>query len=174
MAFTGDDEYFARLITACQSRLYAYICAMVPDAEKAHDILQQANLVMLRKSDQYSRDQDFVAWACKVAYYEVLAARRDRARDRHTFSEKFFECIAGTAAERDEQFDQRQAALTRCIEKLTPRQRQMLQRRYGREGSVQQVARALGRSVASVSQMLYRIRLTLADCIRRTLAEKEA
>jgi len=79
MAFTGDDEYFARLITACQSRLYAYICAMVPDAEKAHDILQQANLVMLRKSDQYSRDQDFVAWACKVAYYEVLAARRDRA-----------------------------------------------------------------------------------------------
>jgi len=64
--------------------------------------------------------------------------------------------------------------LTRCIEKLTPRQRQMLQRRYGREGSVQQVARALGRSVASVSQMLYRIRLTLADCIRRTLAEEEA
>lgn len=174
MAFTDRDEQFARQLTACQSRLYAYISAMVPDPERAHDVLQQANVVMLRKCDDYEPGQDFVAWACKVAYFEALAARRDHARDRLKFSDRFFECIAAAAAERTAGFDRRQAALVHCMDKLPDEQRTLLRRRYGRGGSVKLIAETMGQSVAAISQSLYRIRQALAQCIRRTLAEEDA
>ena len=69
------DEFIVHL-TACQNRLYAYVFSLLPDRERRRDVLQETNLVLWRKSDQFMAGTDFGAWACKVAYFEVLAERR--------------------------------------------------------------------------------------------------
>ena len=38
----------------------------------AEDVLQEANLVLWRKFDQYQEGTNFFAWACQIIRYEVL------------------------------------------------------------------------------------------------------
>ena len=69
---------FVRRLTGCQPRLYAYIMTLVLDPHEADDVLQQANLVMWEKLDEFLACENFDALACRVAYFQVLAYRRDR------------------------------------------------------------------------------------------------
>ena len=43
---------FVRLLTDSQSRLYAYIFALVGDEAAVSDVLQETNLVLLEKCDE--------------------------------------------------------------------------------------------------------------------------
>ena len=72
----GGHDQFVLEIIAAQSRLYAYILSLVLNREKARDILQQTNLVLLEKEREFEWGTNFGAWASRVAYYEVLTDRR--------------------------------------------------------------------------------------------------
>ncbi len=170
MEFSDRTERFATQLTACQSRLYAYIMTLMPEPERAHDVLQEANLVMLRKSSEYVEGHDFVAWACKVAYFEVLSYRRNRARDRHRFDDEFLAHLAEASASRASGFEDRRRALHECLSVLPTDQRDLLMQRYEPGSSVKSIGLRLGRPVASISQTLYRVRNTLLDCVRGKMA----
>ncbi|NLE38742.1 MAG: RNA polymerase subunit sigma, partial [Pirellulaceae bacterium] len=64
-------------------------------------------------------------------------------------------------------------AMTDCLEKLRPRDRRMIADRYSRNLSGKQLAEQLGRTADSVFHSLHRIRTTLVECVRRTLASEE-
>jgi len=61
-----------RRLTGCQPRLYAYITTLVLDPHEADDVLQQANLVMWEKLDEFLACENFDALACRVAYFQVM------------------------------------------------------------------------------------------------------
>lgn len=63
---------------------------------------------------------------------------------------------------------QRQA-LRHCLKTLSQRQQELLARRYGGT-SVEVIASEAGRSAASISQTLYRLRMLLKRCIESNLA----
>ena len=96
----GPSEGFIREMTGCQGRLYAYILTLLPDLDAANDILQETNLIIWRKWREYSEGTSFHAWVCRIAYYAVLAYRRDSVRDRHLFEEELIGEIARTATKR--------------------------------------------------------------------------
>ena len=67
---------------------------------------------MLEKLDEFAAQKiDFIPWALKVCYFEVLADRRDRARDKHVFDDAALSCLSEHIAERSETFLERQRAL---------------------------------------------------------------
>ena len=99
MATDNPRQRFLRSLVASQPRLYAYVVSLLHDPERAYDVLQQANVVMLDKADEFSdQGKPFLPWAFKVCYYEVLSERRDRGRCRHVFDDDFLETIADMAA----------------------------------------------------------------------------
>ena len=53
---------FVRRLTGCQPRLYAYIMTLVLDPHEADDVLQQANLVMWEKLDEFSVARTLTPW----------------------------------------------------------------------------------------------------------------
>ncbi len=65
---------------ACQDRVYTYTRTLLPNAENARDVLQETNIVLWRKRNEFKPGTDFVAWACKVAYYQALSFLRDAGR----------------------------------------------------------------------------------------------
>lgn len=174
MKFTESQRRFSQQLTEAQPRLYAYIMAVLPDADAADEVLQRANVVILEKADRYDPAADFTAWACKVAYYEVLGYRRDRGREHARFDEASLERIADAAADRAGDLDRRRRLLRACMAKLTEEQRTLLLRRYQPGESVQHIADDLGRPVGSISQTLYRIRRLLVDCVREDDADADA
>lgn len=168
------SEQFVSQLTACQSRVYAYITTLVHDPVAAQDILQEANLVLCRKAAEVNDDMDFVGWACRIAYYQVLAHRRDAGRDRHHFDDALLSQLAERSAARSASFEQRSLALRTCMGKLTDAQRDLLHRRYTDNQSIKSVAESLGRPAGSITQTLHRIRKTLLECIGRHTAEDDS
>jgi RNA polymerase sigma-70 factor (ECF subfamily) len=84
------------------------------------------------------------------------------------------ERVAETAVEQAAalQLDERRVALATCVEKLNPRDRDLLTRRFAEGATTQSTAAEVGRSVDAVYKALAKIRQALFDCVTRTLAQE--
>ncbi|MEM9353118.1 MAG: sigma-70 family RNA polymerase sigma factor [Planctomycetota bacterium] len=165
----GGHEAFVLQIVEHQQRLYAYICSLVLNRDRARDLLQQLNVVLLEKEADFEAGTNFGAWSSKVAFYEVLAYRRRQGRDRHLFSEELLSMIADEAEDVTSDLEDRLAALRDCLDKLDEPQRQLVESRYGPGGSVKEIAKLSQKTPGAISAELFRIRNALADCIGRRL-----
>jgi len=162
---------FVRLIAEAQRRLYAYILTLVPRPDVADDILQETNMVLWEKCDQFELGTDFSAWAATIAHFQTLAYLKRHNRQRWLrFDDELIGKLAPVAAERVDAFDDRRRALHHCLSKLPEADRQLIRCRYNEDTPVKHVAEQVGRSAGAIKQALYRIRGTLLQCIEKTLA----
>lgn len=167
------SENYIQNIIRLQPQLYAYILTLVNDVGAADDVLQETNLVLWRKFDEYNTDASFEGWAFRIARFQCLNYWKIRARDRLVFDEAELAKIAERAEQRLTEIGDQLHALRHCLSQLTPRQRELLEGRYGPDGSVKQLATDLGRTEGAISQALYRIRSALLDCIHASLSQTE-
>jgi RNA polymerase sigma-70 factor, ECF subfamily len=169
------SEQFVTWVAGAQRPLYAYIRSLVGPWAEPEDVLQEVNLVLCRKAHEFDGRGRFLTWACRVAYFQVLAYLKRRQRDKHLYlDEALLADLAGPLAAQVEQLDPRLEALRHCLGQLAPRHRRMVTARYARGGSVQAVAEREGRPAGSVRVTLHRIRLLLLACIERTVAKGSA
>jgi RNA polymerase sigma-70 factor (ECF subfamily) len=154
---------------ACQRRLYAYVLSIVFDKDRAREIVQNTNLVLLQKKSEFEAGTSFGAWACRVAFFFFFAGPSRAQRNRHDFDDEMIATLAGKAEIAAENADRRIEALESCLEKLPADQRQLVQQRYAPGGSVADLAATNNKSPAAVSSLLYRIRCLLVECIERKL-----
>lgn len=93
---------FALSLTEAQPAIYACIYAVLPNRGIAHDLLQETNLTLLRKADDFEPVTNFNAWATRIARYHVLNHRRKMNRDRLVFDEALIEELCSRQVERDD------------------------------------------------------------------------
>lgn len=164
-----NSDEFVKLLTASQPALYACILSLLPDRTAAQDVLQETNLTLWHKGEEFEPGTSFMAWASRIARYHVLNHRRKMKRDRLVFDEDLFEELAARQAMRAEDADQYARMLRRCLEKLPQEQRELTAQRYAPGGSVKKIAESRNKTVGAISQMLYRIRETLLNCISQRM-----
>ncbi|MEN6449267.1 MAG: sigma-70 family RNA polymerase sigma factor [Thermoguttaceae bacterium] len=169
------DE-FVDLFSRNARRLYGYVYTMLPCWSDADDVFQETSRVMWQKFAEFRSGTDFFAWARQVARYQVLYFRQRQQRGRVKFTDAFLDAVANTAAENSDQLEAEQRALAQCLEKLRPRQREIVALRFAQETSTQAVAAKLGMSTDAVYKALSRIQSTLLECVSRTVHDpgKEA
>ncbi|QDT94988.1 sigma-70 family RNA polymerase sigma factor [Gimesia aquarii] len=165
-----NGREFIALFTKSQRRLYLYILSMVPHPIEAEEILQNANLIIWKKAQQFEVGTNFFAWACQIAHYEILKFRKKRSRDKHQFSDEFVSQVAEAVKENQDVFELRRNALMFCLDKLRQKDRELIQKRYQGSNQGMDLADELGRPVNSVYQSLGRVRRTLFECINRYIA----
>lgn len=168
------SKAFLRLFMQNERRLYAYVLTVLPNRADADDVFQEAILVMWDKFDAAHPPADFAAWGCRIAYYKVLDAYKRNRRGRVVFSQEVLERVAETAVEQAGalQLDERREALSRCVERLGPRDRDLLARRFAAGATTQSVSEQVGRSVEAVYKALAKLRHALFECVRQTLARE--
>jgi RNA polymerase sigma-70 factor (ECF subfamily) len=159
-----------QLLTGTQSRLYSYICSLMGEAAGARDVLQEANLVLWDKAEDYDPSRPFLPWAYRIAYLQVRAYRKKCARSRLVFNDQLVSELAEEFLSRDEDHDRRLEALEDCLGKLAGPRREIIDRRYQHGESVDEIARRMHKAPNVVSASLYRIRNTLHECIESRLA----
>jgi len=171
-----DSEEFVRLLTEAQGTVYGYIVSLIPDRNRARDLLQETNITLWRKADNFEEGTNFNAWACRVAYFHVLAFRRKMAREKLVFDDDILDYLAERNDERiaEEGVRDRNNALRQCLQKLPEHHRKLVEDRYQPGASVQKIATEANRTVGAISQTLYRIRHNLMICIEKTLATRES
>ena len=165
------DEHFIREFTQAQRPLYLFILPLTGNPTDADEVLQETNLVVWAKWNQFQSGTNFLAWARAIARLEVFRFRRTKKTKGAINDEGLLSQIAERAEVLSDQTDARQRALTMCMERLRPRDRELIQMRYAAGQNGDRVAKQLGRPANSVYQSLSRIRRTLTECVQHRLSQ---
>jgi RNA polymerase sigma-70 factor (ECF subfamily) len=163
-------EEFVQLFARHEAGLRGFVRSLLPTWADVDEVIQETCLVLWRKFDTYEPGSHFPRWACTIARFEVLKYRRKLSRERHVFNDALLEVLATEAIQEAEQREQERRALAECIQKLPPRQRDLVRGCYASEQTIREVAEEQGRSATSVYKALNRIRQVLLECIQRTVA----
>lgn len=163
---------FVAQFTRVQRQLHAFILSVVWNPAEADDVLQETNLVLWEKADEFDDQRPFLPWAMRFAQWQAMAWLKKRKRQRLVIDDDLAKALADEAAQDDRSFDARRLALASCMQKLGPEQRKLIAKRYEPKASVTAIAEAAGISPKAVSDRLRRIRQALLECIRRTVAEE--
>ncbi len=130
--------------------------------------MQRVRIRLWQQFGEYDACKPFAAWARAIAYYLVLAFRKERSRQKEYFSERVMEVISDAFGEADQMLDDRREALLSCLERLRADQRKLVEQYYSRSEPVAVVAESMNMQSGTLRQALFRIRKTLHDCVERT------
>jgi RNA polymerase sigma-70 factor, ECF subfamily len=168
----GDVEAYAQVVRRYQREVWKVVTAMLHDAKVTEDLVQQAFVNAYLHLSQYQPGTDFAVWVKSIARNLVRQELRSRSREtrrlevyRRYLVDRFKD--DETASKREEVLAD---ALRKCREKLPDHSADVLDLRYTKAMSFEEIASGLGRTVEATRQLLSRVRLLLRDCIERRMA----
>lgn len=167
----SQDE-FLRLFSQHSRRVSDFISTLVINPADADEVFQNTCVVLWNKFSSYDPDHGtFYAWACKIAYLEILTIRR-KSRRMQTFSEEALDLLATEVQGRAEEISARQMALEHCLKKLKSEDRELIAQRYYHQRKPKEISKQRTGSVHVVYRALARIHLALRNCVSRSLARE--
>ena len=159
------DEQFVR----SHAHVFRYIAALVPNRDDAEEVFQDTCLKLLEKWQDFDLDRPMVPWACGIAQ-NMVRKFFERSRRRGVFlSEMAIAAVSETQHRFASQVNRRLQELPDCLEKLSPRQRALLEQYYQRQGSIKDMAEASHLDPNTLYKQLERIRRSLFECIEEAL-----
>lgn len=168
------SEDFVRKLTKHQNRLYGYVYSLLADHSKAADVVQETNMVLWRKIDEFDTNKPFLPWAFAVARFQVLAHLRDSKRDRLLLDDQLAETIGKQLESNATHVESLQESLRPCLQGLTVENRRLVEHRYFKAMQVADIAETFGRTTSSVKVALLRIRRQLAECMQKRQQSESA
>lgn len=172
MQYSDSRERFVAALTGSQDALYTYIFSLLPYEDLARDVLQETNIVLWRKADEFNEDLSFMAWACGIARFQVKARRRNMQRDRLVFDNDLIDQLAVDAQRHVVDNETSDHLLSECLDELPAEHRQLVIERYSPGCNIRTLAAKLGRSINGLGVSLFRIRQVLAKCVERKTAAR--
>jgi len=168
----SPNDDFIRELTTAQPRLFAFVVALVGNTDAAADVMQETNITLCRRWQEYALGTQFMSWACAVARFKVLEYRRAARREAVVFGGPLLDELAIEAEQATQNENERASTLGECLNKLRPQQRDLIRLRYEQGLSVQALAKSEGRSARGMAVTLFRLRLWLLDCMDRSSARR--
>ncbi len=160
------SEEFLNLLMHKQMRIYAFILSVIRNFEDADDVFQDTVNTMWQKYPESRPIGDFAAWGIQVAYYKILEYRKKQKRNVHVhFDSELFEKVLTAAKSVHLDYDDRIDKLKKCLKKLGPRGRKIIELRYYQDLKPQQISELLGLSVLNVYKIMSRLHGQLVQCV---------
>ncbi len=167
-------QEFMELLTEHDRALGVYVYSLVRDSADADDILQQTKMILWRCFDQFEPGTNFLAWARKTAFHQVLTYRRQAKREHLPLSEETLEALHHEVERLGDAGSARREALRACLAKLPAEHRQLVLLRYFEDLEIEQVAGRVRSTVAAVYRALSRVRYALLGCMEKELGKEAA
>jgi RNA polymerase sigma-70 factor, ECF subfamily len=168
------DTEFAMLLGDVQQALFDFIFVMLQNRADAEDVYQQCAVVMWKKFASFSPGTSFINWALQIARYEIKDFVKARRRRKVFFSNAVLDAIAMSYQPEPKSVqDQRIETLSRCVDKLSDRDRRMLYQCYAVDRDYRKIAQVEGKSTAAIYQAISRIRKALYICVQRHMAKQK-
>lgn len=167
---TPDQGEFVSLLIKHQDQLRAFVCHLVPSRDAREDVLQEVNMLLWEKRDEFEPGTNFRAWSYAFARYVAMRLRSKIIRDgRIAFGHELIETLADEFEEEDPLLADGLPALRNCLGRLAEDDRALLMKRYGKHGALERFARESGKTGAAVRGLLFRLRVALRRCVEREM-----
>lgn len=166
-------EAFVRLFVAHEGRLRGFLRTLLHDWDDVDEVMQETSIVAWRKFDQFDKGTNFMAWSAAIARFESLKHMRRQSRDRLVFNDDILDMLAQESLEETDTLEEHRTALCKCLEKLDPRQKELLHLAYQPGVKFHEVAEQAGKSAQAFYKTIQRLRASLLECAEKQM-RKEA
>ncbi|WP_372950847.1 RNA polymerase sigma factor [Mariniphaga sp.] len=176
-ALEGDEKAFTRLLARYKDAIYFMLLKMVNNRNDAEDLTLEAFGKAFRNLHQYSPTYAFSTWLFKIASNNCIDFLRRKkgtyiALENNGDSSENSEVIRLKSKELnpEEKLIRQQKAilLHNIVRKLKPRYRKLVELRYFREFSYEEIAKELDIPLGTVKAQLFRAREMLFKLIENT------
>jgi len=162
---------FAELWLDAQHALGGFVCVHVQDQALADDIVQEVARQATANFDQYDQSRPFIAWLIGIARQRIAESYRERGRRPVVFSSDILDSITDAYADLQPEVDDRLDALRDCMDQLNNRHRRVIELRYARQLSQDEIGERVGSNGRAVNAMLFRIRTALRECVSKQMED---
>jgi len=183
-ALTGEEKAFAKLMSRYKDAIYFMLLKMVNNKNDAEDLTIEAFGKAFKNLHQYSPNYAFSTWLFKIATNNCIDFLRKR-RGVYVSIENNQENgdndspikLRSTEPDPEEKLIRIQKAILmrKIVHRLKPRYRILVELRYFREFSYEEIAKELNLPLGTVKAQLFRAREMLFKMIESTeIDEHEA
>lgn len=168
----GEADAFAPLVRRHLTAVRAFAAMKLPVAHLADEITHESFVFAFRNLDSLASTDSFRAWLRAIAWNLVRKELLRFAREQANLSRleqaqlEDLAAVATVDASSDEAI-----FLEECLATLPDASRHLVQERYRRGLSNDELATAMGRTAEWVRVTLFRIRAQLRDCITGKLGQ---
>ena len=157
-------------LSKIQSRLFAFILSAVFNKDDAKDILQEVNLILCKKKNEFDPNLGELShWAFAISRYQIMAFKTKKGRSKLTFSNELTESILDEQEDLLEEFDIHKKALDICYTQLPAHMTEISRLWFKEEKSMKEISKIVGRSMGAISSTLHRLRLRLINCSQKKI-----
>jgi RNA polymerase sigma-70 factor (ECF subfamily) len=171
----GEHELFYQLVRPYEGRVYAATYAILHNQADAEDAAQEAMLKAFKNLRQFREEARFSTWLIQIAVNEARMRRRrehpdvieplaDQPEEDGTYTPRDFADWREIPSETLERKEVRERLLE-ALGSLGEKYREVFILRDVEQLSIEETAKALGVSIASVKTRLLRARLMLRDLL---------
>jgi RNA polymerase sigma-70 factor (ECF subfamily) len=174
----GDRDAFEHLVRRYHRKLYYYVAGKMADGSEAEDIVQKAFVTAYHSLTSFEQERSFYDWLRGIALNHCRNEWRQAARRSRLKGELLDAKRAEWQLEQLDQpgalEDERMSALRQCLDTLGAHDRQVVQQRFVEELPLAEIGQGMGKTTEGARQYLFRLRLRLAECVKRRLQFREA
>lgn len=180
-AVEGDQKAYAELMARYKDAIYFMLLKMINNKTDAEDLTIEAFGKAFKNLEQYSPNYAFSTWLFKIASNNCIDYLRKK-RTNHisidsTLSpEKNYEPqvhLRDEAPDPEETLikEQKVILMRTVVRKLKPRYRTLIELRYFKEFSYEEISEELGLPLGTVKAQLFRARELLFNTLKNTDAK---
>ena len=142
-----DGQHFVEMLGRHERDLFGYIFAMTANWDDAQEVMQRLRIRIWEQFEQYDRERPFGPWARAIAYYLVLAYRKEKSRQREYFTERVLQLLDQAYQTAGAGLGESREVLVECLSKLSDDKQQLITEYYS-PGGPAALERSLGTRLA--------------------------
>src|SRR5262245_36844890 len=162
----NDRRALQLLFGRHRQRVYRFALRLVGNAATADETVNEVFLELWRRAASFERRAQLSTWLLAITRNKALSALRVRVDQ--PLDEAMAEAMPdpATNAEDSLQASERNALVRRCLERLSPAHREIIDLVYYHENSVDEVAAIVGVPAATVKTRMFYARKRLAELVK--------
>ena len=181
-ALKGDEKAFAKLLSKYKDAIYFMLLKMVNNKSDAEDLTIEAFGKAFKNLHQYSPSYAFSTWLFKIASNNCIDFLRKRkgvyvsieTNQDNNDNDQSVRLKSGDPDPEEKLIRiQKAILLRRIVHKLKPRYRTLVELRYFREYSYEEIAKELQLPLGTVKAQLFRAREMLFKMIESTEIDEQ-
>ncbi len=173
-ANNGDQKAYAELLGRYRDAIYYMLLKMVNNASDAEDLTIEAFGKAFKNIQQYAPNYAFSTWLFKIATNNCIDFIRKRKANHVSLDqnddehEKASMDIQSPIMDPEETMinDQKIKLMRAVVDKLKPRYRKLIELRYFKELSYEEIAEELELPIGTVKAQLFRARELLYNILK--------
>ena len=164
----GKEEQYEEIIKRYEGKLFAYLYKLINSREEARDILQDVFIKAYKNLYSYDTQRKFSSWLYRIAHNEAVNFIKRKSLKKFVSWESITAAkdkldMSSSKEDMERVWEKKEAKkeMDKVLKKLSPKYRQVIDLRYYKEKSYEEISQILKKPVNTVGTLISRAKKKL-------------